>query len=192
MDTHTLASIVESLLFVSGDPISVARLAGVVEVSEEDIEKAIVALTESYEQNRRGLFLLRKEGDVLLTSHPDHASFVERLVRSEREGNLSRSAIETLSIVAYRGPVGRADIEAIRGVNSTMTLRGLLLRGLVERRGNPDDARGYLYSPSFSFLETLGLSDRSELPDYESLSKDERLSILASEENSAYVETKSV
>ena len=181
MNTEKLASVIESLLFVSGDPVSVAQLARVAEVSEEVVEEALNALEHSLLEEHRGVFLIRKDHDVLLTSHPDHAMFVERLIRNEHESALSRAALETLSIVAYRGPIGRADVDSIRGVNSTMTLRNLLLRGLIERRDNPDDARGALYSPSLMFLETLGLSNRSELPDFENLSKDERLASVVSE-----------
>ncbi|QQS15950.1 MAG: SMC-Scp complex subunit ScpB [Candidatus Moraniibacteriota bacterium] len=175
MDIRKTVSIVEALLFVSGDPVSVSRLAEVAEVPEEDMEAALEVLQKTYVEDARGLFLIRQGDGVVLTSHPDCAAFVERFVRSERESTLSRAALETLAIVAYRGPIGRAEIDAIRGVNSAMTLRNLLLRGLVERRGNPDDARGYLYGPTLTFLETIGVSCRSELPDFETLSKDERL-----------------
>lgn len=185
MDTKKIASIVEALLLVSGDPVSIPRLAEVIEVSEEELEAALELLEKSYEKDNRGIFLIRKDRDVVLTSHPDSALFVERFLRSEREGALSRAALETLSIVAYRGPIGRTDIDSIRGVNSTMTLRSLLLRGLIERRGNPDDTRGYLYSPSIAFLETLGISNLSDLPDFEHLSKDERLSTLAADTDSS-------
>lgn len=181
MNIQKIASIVEALLFVSGDPVSVSRLAEVIDISEGELDAALELLGKSYEEDSRGLFLIRKDSDVLLTSHPDSALFVERFVRNEREGALSRAALETLSIVAYRSPIGRADIDSIRGVNSTMTLRSLLLRGLIERRGNPDDTRGYLYSPSLAFLETLGLANCSELPDFDHLSKDERLSTLVSD-----------
>ena len=127
MNTEKLASVIESLLFVSGDPVSVAQLARVAEVSEEVVEEALNALEHSLLEEHRGVFLIRKDHDVLLTSHPDHAMFVERLIRNERESALSRAALETLSIVAYRGPIGRADVDSIRGVNSTMTLRNLLM-----------------------------------------------------------------
>lgn len=181
MDIRKTVSIVEALLFVSGDPVSVSRLAEIAEVSKEDMEEALDVLQKTYMEGGRGIFLIRHGDDVVLTSHPDCAAFVERFVRSEREGVLSRAALETLSIVAYRGPIGRAEIDSIRGVNSTMTLRNLLLRGLIERRGNPDDARGYLYSPTLVFLETIGLSRCSELPDFDRLSKDERLSEIVSD-----------
>lgn len=179
MNTEKLASVIESLLFVSGDPVSVAQLARVAEVSEEVVEEALNALEHSLLEEHRGVFLIRKDHDVLLTSHPDHAMFVERLIRNERESALSRAALETLSIVAYRGPIGRADVDSIRGVNSTMTLRNLLLRGLIERQDNPNDTRSSLYSPSFAFLEMLGLSSRSDLPDFGNLSKDERLTTIS-------------
>ncbi len=176
MDTKKIASIIESLLFVSGDPIAIARLSDILEISEAEVGKAVDVLEASYREENRGLTLIGKDGSLLLATRPDHAPFVERFVKSEREGTLSKPALETLSIICYRGPIGRADIEAIRGVNSSVILRNLLLRGLIDRRGNPDDARGYLYSTSFALLEALGISSASELPEYEALSKDGRLS----------------
>lgn len=175
MNLSPTASRIESILFVSGDPVSVSRLAEVLRISEGEIGEAIDELEHSYRDASRGLSLLGKDGQILLSSHPEHAPFVERFLRIEREGPLSRASLETLSLVAYRGPVSQADVDSIRGVNSSMSLRNLLMRGLVERRENPDDARGYIYSVSFSFLESLGISHVSMLPQYESLSKDSRI-----------------
>lgn len=181
METQELSAVIESILFVSGEPVSLTRLADVAEVSKEDVGKAIDMLDETYANNGRGLMLIGKDEKALLATRPDYASFVERFVKSEREEALSKSALETLAIVAYRGPMCRADIEAIRGVNSALSLRNLLVRGLVDRGGNQDDVRGYLYSASFSLLESLGISDISELPEYENFSKDSRLEVVASE-----------
>ncbi len=182
MDTQKIVSIIDSLLFVSGDPLKISRLSGFLNVPEARVEEALDELDALYKGEGRGLALLRKDGEALLATNPDHAATVARFLESEREGTLSRAALETLSIIAYRGPIGRAGIEAIRGVNSSITLRNLLMRGLVERHGNPDDARGFLYSASFAFLETLGLRSGSELPEYEILSRDERLLAIAPEE----------
>ena len=175
MDSTSAVSALESVLFVSEGPVSVSRLSEILSIGEEEVGKAIDMLHEEYAKNDRGLLLIGKDGNILLSTKAQNAPFVERYLSIEREGPLSRAALETLSIIAYRGPLGRADIEAIRGVNSTVTLRNLLLRGLIERKGNPDDARGYLYEPSLAFLESIGLSQLSELPDYDILSRDERL-----------------
>lgn len=175
MDPASVISALESILFISEGPVSIARLSEILSVDEKEVGKAIDRLHEEYEKNERGFLLIGKDESVLLSTKAQNAPFVERYLSIEREGPLSRAALETLSIIAYRGPVGRTDIEAIRGVNSTMTLKNLLLRGLIERKGNPDDARGYLYEPSFAFLESIGFSRVSELPEYDILSRDERL-----------------
>lgn len=173
--TDTLASNIETILFLSGDPVPIAELERIFETDEAMIGTAINQLHERYQSSASGLSLVGHDGEIRLTTKPENSETAERFLRTEREGPLSRASLETLSIIAYRGPVSRADIDAIRGVNSAITIRTLLLRGLVERRGNPSDARGYLYTASFPFLEALGLSDISELPNYESLSKDTRL-----------------
>jgi segregation and condensation protein B len=83
--------------------------------------------------------------------------------------------LEVISIVAYRGPITRSEIEAIRGVNSSYTVRSLMLRGLMERIENPNDSRGYLYKISFDFLKKLGIDSVERLPEFETLSKDSRI-----------------
>ena len=177
MNEHSfhLSAAIEALLLTSGEPLALLKLAEILDVSIETIDEVITTLNAEYSLGMRGIFLIRKDGDVFLVSHPNYADIVEKFIRKEREGSLSKAALETLSIVAYRGPVSRSEIESIRGVNCTLSLRTLLLRGLVERCGNPEDARGYLYSISMKFLESLGLSHITELPDFDALSKDSRL-----------------
>lgn len=179
MNTNTLASNIETILFLSGDPISIVELEHLLETDGATIGTAIDELHERYQASSSGLSLVGHNGEIRLTTRPENSEIAERFLRAEREGPLSRASLETLSIIAYRGPVSRADIDAIRGVNSAITVRTLLMRGLIERKGNPHDARGYLYTASFPFLETLGLSDISELPNYESLSQDPRLQQVA-------------
>lgn len=183
MASTPFTSALESLLFISGEPLSFARLAKILEISEEDVKACLQTLSEKYAGDTQcGLMIITKDQKVVLTTKPENAPFVEALTKSTLQGNLSKAALEVLAIVAYRAPITRAEIEAIRGVNCSFTVRNLLLRDLIERRGNPEDARGYIYFPTFKFLQSLGIKDMESLPDYETLSQDERLKIILEEE----------
>lgn len=186
MPSLHIAAALESLLFVSGEPLSFARLAKTLETSEADVAAHLQALSEKYSHDTQcGLQLIIKDRKAALATKPENAAFVETLTKSALQENLSRAGLEVLSIIAYRTPITRAEIEAIRGVNCSFTLRNLLLRDLIERQGNPDDARGYIYLPTFRFLQSLGLKDAGELPDHEALSRDERLTMLLDETETA-------
>ena len=179
MDINKLKSIIESILFVSGEPVKISKISKIAGMHKAEVENAIMLLEADY-QNGRGFTILRKEDKVEMATHPENASFVSELIKGEIQENLSQAALEVLSLVAYRGPISRADIEAIRGVNSSFTLRSLLMRGLLEREDNPKDGRGYIYKISFDFLKNLGVSNAESLPDWETLSKDERVDSIIS------------
>jgi segregation and condensation protein B len=139
------------------------------------VENAIMMLSGEYVSGSRGFIIIRKEDEIQLATNPENAEIISDLVKSEIQENLSKASLEVLSIVAYRGPVTRAEVEAIRGVNCSFTLRALLMRGLLERLDNPKDNRSYIYKISFDFLKKLGLESANKLPDFEKLSKDERI-----------------
>lgn len=183
MQTDTLISSLESLLFVSGDPVGFDRLAKALAVPEEAIHDGLKQLGERYATDRAsGLMLISNKKTVVLATKPENASVLETLTKSTLQESMSKAALEVLAIIAYRAPVSRAEIDAIRGVNCSFTLRNLLLRDLISREGNPGDSRGYLYQPTLRFLQVLGLKTVSELPSYEILSEDERLKIILEEE----------
>lgn len=185
----SVASALESLLFVSGEPLSFGRLAKALERSEDEVAASVQALSEKYAgDTERGLLLVIKDRRVMLVTKPENHPFVEALTKSSLQENLSKPALEVLSIIAYRSPITRAEIESIRGVNCSFTLRNLLLRDLIERQGNPEDARGYVYLPTFGFLQSIGLRNAGELPDYEALSKDERLKMILEDDISEKAE----
>ncbi|KKQ44527.1 MAG: Segregation and condensation protein B, partial [Candidatus Moranbacteria bacterium GW2011_GWC2_37_8] len=185
MEIEKLQSIIESILFVSGEPVKLAKLVKIISSKIEDVEKAIDALGEKYTQSESGLMLLRKGEEVQLAAKSENTEFVEGLVKSELTDSLSGSAMEVISIIAYRGPISKAEIEQIRGVNCSYTLRNLLLRGLIERNDNPRDNRGYVYAISFDFLKKLGINDVKNLPEYATLSVDSRInSIIESNDSS--------
>lgn len=175
-----LAAALESLLFVSGEPLSFARLAKTLRTSEDDVAAHIGALSDRYAHDVQcGLQLIVKDQKAMLATKPENAAFIESLTKSTLQEHLSKPALEVLAIVAYRSPITRAKIEAIRGVNCSFTLRNLLLRDLIERQGNPLDAREYVYFPTFKLLQSLCLKGTKELPDYATLSQDERLKVIS-------------
>lgn len=175
MELEKIKSVIESLLFVGGEPVKISKLSKIIEVSKEDVENAVMLLVADCASSGRGISILRKEDEIQMVTNPDNASFVDKIVKSDLQEALSNASLEVLSIIAYRGPITRTEIEMIRGVNCTYTLRNLLMRGLVERIENQKDLRGYVYKISFEFLKKLGLEDIKKLPDYEILSKDERI-----------------
>ena len=164
-----VAGAIESILFIHGEPMAERVLANVLGVSKKETTAGLEELGKRLEG--RGLMLVEKEGEWQLVTHPDHAPFVEALLKDQHAEELSRAALETMAVVAYKGPMTRAEIEYIRGVNSSFSLRTLLLRGLVERVENEEDSRSFLYRASFDFLRYLGLARLSDLPEYEALQK---------------------
>ena len=168
MEEARIKSIIESLLLAVGDPMKIAKLAKVIGAKEVEIEAALLSLEEDYAK-KRGFALLRIGAEVQLATNPENGEFVSKLIKGEMQESLSQASLEVLSIVAYRGPVSRAEIEAIRGVNCSFTLRSLLIRGLVEKTENSDDNRRYLYMISFDFLKKLGVDNVNKLPEWEAL-----------------------
>ena len=163
-------SIIESLLFTSGHSLSQKKLAEVSGFSEEEIEKSLKELAMDYEQNSRGLRLIFLDNKVQLVVASESKEAIEKLIKSDFEEDLSQAALETLAIVAYRGPVSRAAIENLRGVNCSFILQSLAIRGLIDKKNNPKDGRSYIYNVTFDFLKHLGLNQIEDLPNYDELS----------------------
>lgn len=159
-----LKSEIESILFIHGEPLAVSFIAKITERSETEVVSALEELEKEY--STRGIRLIKKDGEYQIGTAPENARIVEKAVKSEFSEELSKAALETLAIIAYKGPLTRAEIEHIRGVNSSFILRNLLMRGLVERIDNPKDARSFLYRLSFDSLKYLGLTKAEDLPDY--------------------------
>jgi len=163
----TLVSIIESILFVHGEPIALKKLAAAAEASEDEVRAALEELARGYEN--RGLALVQKEGMYQLGTQAANTKYIEHLVKDEFSEDLSRSSLETIAVIAYKGPVSRAEIEHVRGVNCSFALRSLLMRGLIEREERAGDMRTYLYCVSTDFLKHLGVAKMEELPGYEEL-----------------------
>ncbi len=179
MDSQKLKSVIESLLFISGEPIRISKIVKLCEAPKNNVLAALETLSLDYKKEGRGLAIIQKEDSVQLATNPQNSDFVSQLVSGEMKSDLKRPALEVLSIIAYREPITRVQIEAIRGVNCSYILRNLLIRGLITRKETAD-TRGYLYNLSFDFLKSLGIASAKELPDWESLSKNEKIEELLS------------
>jgi segregation and condensation protein B len=163
-------SLVESLLFVADHPTSVEDLATVLQVHAEDVELSLETLRAEYQE--RGLRLQDQKGRVQLVSAPEAGPYIERFLGLESSGRLSIAALETLSIICYRQPITRAQIEAIRGVDSTSVLRSLIRRGIVEEVGRTDTVgHPILFGTTFELLQQFGLQSVHDLPDWEVISE---------------------
>lgn len=160
-----LRSIIEALLFTHGEPISIGKLSKIIDCTKDEVLLALNALELDYQN--RGLVLLKIGESYQLGSSPTFSSYIGKMVKGEFSEELSRAAMETLAIVAYRGPLTRIDIEYIRGVNSSFILRSLILRGLIDRIDNPKDTRSYLYQTSFDLLRHFGVTKIEDLPGYQ-------------------------
>ena len=156
---------IEAILMVADQPVAPAQLADNIGVSKEDIEIAAADLIQSYASQGRGFVLQRVAGGLRFQSHPDQASVVERFVLDGQASRLSAAALETMAIIAYKQPISRNQISAIRGVNAEGVVRTLEARGYVaELARDPGPGRASLYGTTPSFLERLGLNSIEELP----------------------------
>jgi len=166
MDSHEVEAAIEAILFVSGEPVRITRIADVLGVAENEIELAADRLRDNYSFVRRGIRLVRLEDTLQLCSSPEYADYIRKTLETRKPPQLSQPALEVLSIIAYFGPVTRAYIEQVRGVDSSYTVGLLQERELIEGCGRlAAPGRPILYRTTHSFLRTFGLESLKELPE---------------------------
>ncbi len=159
----SLLARLEALLFAAPGAVTAQQLAAALDIPTREARKALDAYAASLEG--RGIRLQRHQGRVQLTTAPEAAPWVERLLGLEATTRLSRAALETLAIIAYRQPVTRPQINAIRGVNSDGVMKSLLSKGLIEERGRAEGpGRPILYGTTADFLLHFGLNSLDDLP----------------------------
>lgn len=166
----TLDSQLEAVLFQQAEPMSRAKLQEILDATKEDLDMALHTLETAL--GSRGIRLLLVGDHVELVTAPDVSSIITKLRDKELQQELGRAASETLSIILYRSPISRAEIEYVRGVSCAFVLRNLLIRGLIERIPSADNARIMLYQETPSLLASLGVTKKDDLPDYTTLADD--------------------
>jgi segregation and condensation protein B len=170
----TLASQIESLLFLEPKPLSFGQLAKACKAKQDEVEQAAATLQEQYAQRGGGVQLVVDDSRVQLTTADVNTEFVADYLKQDATAELTRPSLETLTIIAYRGPVPKSELELIRGVNCSLILRNLMIRGLIEQTGETE-AGSPLFSVTTDFLRHVGVSSASELPEYEELNKNVHL-----------------
>jgi segregation and condensation protein B len=165
-----LSAKIEAILFWKAEPVSIKKLAQLLSVDIGSIKSGLVELENIL--SNRGITLVQTDDEVMLGTSKELSPLIEQLTKDELSRDLGKAGLETLSIVLYQGPISRAEIDYIRGVNSQFILRALLIRGLVERVENPKDARSYLYKTTLDLLSHLGISKAGELPEYDKIRSD--------------------
>ena len=163
--TPSLAARLEAVLLVTDEPVPAATLAAVEEHPVPDVEAALSELADEYSSAARGLDLRQVAGGWRLYTRAECAPWVERFVLDGQSARLTQAALETLAVIAYRQPVTRARISAVRGVNVDGVVRTLLARGLITEAGHDTGTAGTLYRTTPMLLEKLGLQSLEELPD---------------------------
>ena len=172
---------VEAILFWKGESISRKKLAEVLKVGDIEINEGLEKLKDNLKS--RGIVMLEKpastrgdssmrggDNEIMLGTAPELSQLIEDLQKEELNKDLSKASLETLSIILYKNGANRADIDYIRGVNSSFTLRALSIRGLVEKTVDATDSRRFIYKPSFELLSYMGVKSVEELPDYAEVS----------------------
>src|SRR3989338_5343663 len=170
----SLKSKIESLLFISTKPMALSLLAKLLKVDKKEIAKSADELMIDYKNNQAGVQIIKTDSKYQMVSAPDNVKVIQEFVADETTGELSRPSLEALTIIAYRGPVSKIDLDRIIGVNCALILRNLLIRGLIESRLDKKKNETY-YSATLDFVRFLGLNEIKDLPDYLKLHQDDTI-----------------
>lgn len=170
----TLKAQLESLIFVAIKPVSLKELAAATGEKILAVEEALQELAKDYEARESGLSLVRHNGQYQLTTTAANAALIKEFLKSETSGELSQPSLEALTIIAYRGPISKLELERIRGVNCSLIIRNLLMRGLIEEKFDKAKNENF-YTVTVDFIRFLGLSRLADLPDYLKLNQAEAL-----------------
>lgn len=158
-------NIIEAMLFVAGQPLSIKTIAVTLEISNKDAEKYVLELKKEYEKNNRGVNILKLENGYQMCSNPKYHEYIKKANEIPKKPELSETLLETLAIVAYRQPVTRYDIEDIRGVSASFAINKLMDYGLICEKGRLEQpGKPILFGTTDEFLKHFGITTLEELP----------------------------
>ncbi len=172
-----LTTSLESILFASAKPVAVSTLKKILDVSDEVLWEAIADIRGRFNVEASGIHVVEHEEKIQFVTNPSQAELVGTLLKEETDGELTRPSVETLTIIAYQGPVTKPEIEQIRGVNCTLIIRNLLMRGLIDEKDDVERLQP-VYTVSMDFVRYLGLHDVADLPNYIELHENAKIAEL--------------
>lgn len=172
----------ETILFVASKPLSLKKIIKVLQAEEVVVQEALAALCSKYNNQESGIVIIQNNDEWQMVANPDNREAAENFLKAEVSGELTRPQLETLTVVSYCGPITRPELEQIRGVNCSLILRNLMMRGLVKEA---DDPSGLLpkYEVTMDYLRHLGINNLNELPEYDKLHNHEHVSLTLSQTN---------
>jgi segregation and condensation protein B len=174
MDQKEKKSLIEAMLFVSGEPVTLAVLKNITEIPEAELTQLLGELAEEYRERNGGLLIIEIAGGYQVVTHPSYASWIKKFKSTSTSNKLSMAALESLAIIAYNQPIIKAELEHIRGVNSDGVMKTLLDRRLIKIMGRKEvPGKPLLYGTTREFLQYFGLKDLTDLPTIKELSREE-------------------
>ncbi len=172
----------EAILFAIAKPISIKKLSKQLDVSQEIIIQSIEDVKIRFNTPESGIHLIEQDGDIQFTTNPVSSKDVALFLKQAESGPLTRPSLEALTVIAYRGPITKPEIEQIRGINCSLIIRNLLIRGLIDEKEDRERLQP-VYSLSMKFIKTLGINKISDLPEYESFNSNEQIDNLIEQTN---------
>ncbi|MFH1789982.1 MAG: SMC-Scp complex subunit ScpB [bacterium] len=164
-----LSSLIESILFVSSKPLAIKKISKVLNADCSEVASAIDFLAQKYNDGQSGIVILQNNDEAQMVSNPDNREAAEKFMRAEVSGDLTRPQLETLTVLSYCGPITKPELEQIRGVNCSLIIRNLMLRGMVKESNK--NGLFPTYEVTMDYLRHLGIKSLKELPDYSHLHK---------------------
>ncbi len=190
MKENNYKSIIESMLFVWGEPLSIKKIADIIELSFGETKEMINELKDDYEKRASGIQIIEVNNSIQFGTLKDNHAYIEKLCKRSRSKGLSQSAVEVMTIVAYKQPLTRADIEMIRGVSCDRPIRILVEKELIEEKGRLEKiGRPVLYGTTDVFLKCFGFKTIKDLPKIENF---EQLNLFIEKENAASAQVEDV
>ncbi len=157
--------IIESVMFMAGEPVKLCDIAKLFEISEEEAKEAMLDATETFEREKRGLQILALGDCYQLTTRSEFAPWIDKFTGVDRKKSLPNSLVETVAVIAYKQPITRAEVEYVRGVKCDYSVKKLLELGLIDQAGRKEvPGKPFLYVTTPKFLKTFGISSLEELP----------------------------
>jgi|SRR6056297_954269 len=179
MSNTNLKSIIESVLFISHKALSLNEIKRATGGEKQEIKEILNKLTKEYRQENKGMIIIENDNKYQMATNPKNAKVVKGFLKKQVSDDMTPASLETLSIVAYRGPIKKQELEKIRGVNCSIIIRNLLMKGLIEEKNEDEE----IYDISLEFMRRVGLSKRSELPEFEKLNKETPLKEFVNEDD---------